>query len=87
MKTKLRFFAKSVILFRMLNQSLVSGIILVLLPLLGFPSGWKTYIYVTVGLLLVARFVYEKRSFFEKFFGQKPNISVESSSDPNNTRP
>jgi hypothetical protein len=65
----------------MLKQSLISGIILIILPLLGIPGQWKTYVYVVIGLALIARFVFERRSFFERFFGQKPNIRVESNTD------
>jgi len=62
----------------MRKQALISAIILVILPLLGIPSQWKTYIYVIIGFAIIIRFIFENRSSFEKFLGQKPNISVES---------
>ncbi len=65
----------------MLKQSLISGIILIVLPLFGIPNEWKTYAYVIIGLCLIARFLYEKKALFEKYFGQKPNISVESNTE------
>ncbi len=65
----------------MIKQSLISGILLVILPLLGIPNEWKTYAYVIVGLCFIGRFIYEKRAIFEKYFGQKPNISVESNTE------
>ena len=67
--------------FNMIKQSFISGIILVILPILGIPGQWKTYVYVIIGLALIARFIFEKWSFFSKFFGQKPNISVESNTE------
>jgi hypothetical protein len=65
----------------MRKQTLLSGIILVILPILGIPQAWKTYAYVIIGLALIIRFVFDKRSFFVGFFGQKPNISVESKTE------
>ena len=65
----------------MRKQALVSAIILVILPLLGIPSEWKTYTYVVIGFAIIIRFIFENRSTIEKFLGQKPNISVESSQE------
>jgi len=65
----------------MKKQALVSAIILVLLPLFGIPNEWNTYVYVIIGFAIIIRLAFENRSLFEKFLGQKPNISVESNSD------
>lgn len=65
----------------MRKQSLISGIILIILPFLGIPTAWKTYAYVIVGIALVARFIFEEWSLVTKYFGQKPNISVESNTE------
>ena len=65
----------------MRKQSVISGFILVILPFLGIPDAWKTYAYVIIGIAFIARFVFEEWNYFSKFFGQKPNISVESNTD------
>lgn len=65
----------------MQKQALISAVILVILPELGIPSDWKTYTYVVIGLAIIVRFIFENRSALEKFLGQKPNISVESTEE------
>ncbi len=62
----------------MRKQAFISAVILVILPFFGIPDIWKTYVYVIVGLAFLARFVFEEWNRISAFFGQKPNISVES---------
>ena len=62
----------------MRKQAFISAVILVILPFFGIPTEWKTYVYVVIGLAFLARFVFEDLDRISAFFGQKPNISVES---------
>ena len=80
-KLAFRAASHSDILSLMFKQSLISGIVLFVLPIVGIPEEWKTWIYVVIGLALIVRFFFEKKIFWNVFV-KKP-VDNNQKSDQN----
>ncbi|HUD03943.1 MAG TPA: hypothetical protein VMR73_00430 [Candidatus Paceibacterota bacterium] len=73
----------------MVNQSLVAGIVLILVRFSGFPSAWKDFAYVVVGIVLVVWALIEKNRFFgffaSKMHNQEMAVSAKDNENSNET--